>query len=50
MEVIIQEAKRKSDKPSAVATETLYELLHDGAPHDTVADRAGPAFARSRRT
>ena len=29
MEVIIQEAKRKSDSPAAVATETLYELLHD---------------------
>ena len=29
MEVIIQEAKRKSDNPSAVATETLYELLYD---------------------
>src|SRR6266516_2658182 len=29
MEVNIQEAKRKSDNPSAVATETLYELLHD---------------------
>src|SRR5438132_5944941 len=29
MEVIIQEAKRKSDNSSAVATETLYELLHD---------------------
>src|ERR1700730_2197440 len=29
MEAIIQEAKRKSDNPSAVATETLYELLHD---------------------
>jgi zinc protease len=29
MEVIIQEAKRKSDNPSAVATETLFELLHD---------------------
>ncbi len=29
LEVIIQEAKRKSDSPSAVATETLYELLHD---------------------
>src|SRR3954464_6972560 len=29
MEVIIQEAKRKSDNPSAVATETLYELLPD---------------------
>jgi len=29
MEVIIQEAKRKADNPSAVATETLYELLHD---------------------
>src|SRR5439155_11171948 len=29
MEVIIQEAKRKADNPSAVATETLYELLYD---------------------
>src|SRR3954465_15160668 len=29
MEVIIQEAKRKSDSPGAIATETLYELLHD---------------------
>ena len=29
LEVIIQEAKRKSDNPSAVATETTYELLHD---------------------
>src|SRR4051794_28247005 len=29
LEVIIQEAKRKSDTPGAVATETLYELLHD---------------------
>ena len=29
LEVIIQEAKRKSDSPSAVASETLYELLHD---------------------
>src|SRR5258706_1712927 len=29
MEVIIQEARRKSDNPSAVATETLYELSHD---------------------
>jgi zinc protease len=29
MEVIIQEAKRKSDSPGAVATETLYELLYD---------------------
>src|SRR5437868_5632300 len=29
MEVIIQEAKRKSDSPSALATETLYALLHD---------------------
>jgi len=29
MEVIIQEAKRKADSPSAVATETLYELLYD---------------------
>src|SRR5215216_2564107 len=27
--VIIQEAKRKADNPPAVATETLYELLHD---------------------
>src|SRR6185436_19419834 len=29
LEVIIQEAKRKADSPSAVATETLYEVLHD---------------------
>ncbi|MEO6528102.1 MAG: pitrilysin family protein [Gemmatimonadaceae bacterium] len=29
LEVIIQEANRKSDNPSAVATETLFELLHD---------------------
>ena len=29
LEVIIQEAKRKADNPSAVAIETLYELLHD---------------------
>jgi zinc protease len=29
LEVIIQEAKRKADNPSAVTTETLYELLHD---------------------
>src|SRR6202049_2191442 len=29
MEVIIQEAKRKSDNPPSVAPETLYELLHD---------------------
>src|SRR3954447_17464727 len=29
LEVIIQEAKRKADIPAAVATETLYELLHD---------------------
>jgi zinc protease len=29
LEVIIQEAKRKTDNPSALATETLYELLHD---------------------
>jgi zinc protease len=29
MEVIIQEAKRKADNPSAVAVETLYALLHD---------------------
>ena len=29
LEVIIQEAKRKADNPAAVATETLYELLHD---------------------
>jgi zinc protease len=29
LEVIIQEAKRKADNPSAVATETHYELLHD---------------------
>ena len=29
LEVIIQEAKRKADNPSAVATETLHELLFD---------------------
>ncbi|MFN2397577.1 MAG: M16 family metallopeptidase [Gemmatimonadaceae bacterium] len=29
LEVIIQEAKRKADSPSAVAVETLYEVLHD---------------------
>lgn len=29
LEVIIQEAKRKTDNPSAVAVETLYALLHD---------------------
>ena len=29
LEVIIQEAKRKEDNPSAVAVETLYELMHD---------------------
>jgi zinc protease len=29
LEVIIQEANRKLDNPSAVVTETLYELLHD---------------------
>src|SRR6267142_2294266 len=29
MEVIIQEAKRKSYSTAAAATETLYELLHD---------------------
>ena len=29
LEVIIQEAKRKTDTPAALATETLYELLHD---------------------
>ncbi len=29
LEVIIQEAKRKSDNPAAVAVETLHELLHD---------------------
>ncbi|HEX5437653.1 MAG TPA: pitrilysin family protein [Gemmatimonadaceae bacterium] len=29
LEVIIQEAKRKADNPSAVATETLYEVLHE---------------------
>jgi zinc protease len=29
LEVIIQEAKRKADNPAAVATETLYEVLHD---------------------
>jgi len=29
LEVIIEEAKRKTDSASAVATETLFELLHD---------------------
>ena len=29
LEVIIQEAMRKADNPGAVATETLFELLHD---------------------
>ncbi len=29
LEVIIQEAKRKRDTPTAVVIETLYELLHD---------------------
>ncbi|MBW8768770.1 MAG: insulinase family protein [Gemmatimonadetes bacterium] len=29
LEVIIQEAKRKEDNPGAVATETLFALLHD---------------------
>ncbi len=29
LEVIIQEAKRKSDNPGAVASETLFEILHD---------------------
>lgn len=29
LEVIIQEAARKADTPSAVTTETLYEVLHD---------------------
>ncbi len=29
LEVIIQEAKRKADNPAAVATETLYQLIHD---------------------
>jgi zinc protease len=29
LEVIIEEAKRKADSPTAVATETLFEMLHD---------------------
>jgi zinc protease len=29
LEVIIQEAKRKADNPTAVVTETLFEVLHD---------------------
>jgi zinc protease len=29
LEVIVQEAMRKADTPSAVTVETLYELLHD---------------------
>jgi zinc protease len=29
LEVIVEEAKRKADTPTAVATETLFEMLHD---------------------
>ncbi len=29
IEVIVEEAKRKADSPHALATETLFELLHD---------------------
>ncbi len=29
LEVIVEEAKRKADDPSAVTIETLYEVLHD---------------------
>lgn len=29
LEVIIEEARRKSDTPEAVTTETLFELMHD---------------------
>ena len=29
LEVIVEEAKRKADTPTAVATETLFALLHD---------------------
>ncbi len=29
LEVIIQEAKRKQDSPSAVSTESMYALIHD---------------------
>jgi zinc protease len=29
IEVIVEEAKRKADSPNAVASETLFELLHD---------------------
>ncbi|MBM4194852.1 MAG: insulinase family protein, partial [Gemmatimonadetes bacterium] len=29
LEVIIEEAKRKADSPTAVATESLFELMHD---------------------
>jgi len=29
IEVIVEEAKRKADSPHAVASETLFELLHD---------------------
>jgi zinc protease len=29
LEVIIQEAKRKADNPTALSTETLFEVLHD---------------------
>ena len=29
IEVIVEEAKRKADSPNALATETLFEILHD---------------------
>src|SRR6185503_17357682 len=29
LEVIIEEAKRKADNPTAVAIETFHELMHD---------------------
>jgi zinc protease len=51
LEVIIQEAKRKADNPGAVATETLYELLHDRHRIRPVAHRtrARPSPTHARR-
>src|SRR5688500_18482979 len=40
LEVIIQEAKRNSDNPTAVAIETIYELLFDR--HQMRSCRTGP--------
>ena len=51
LEVIIQEAKRKADNPGAVATETLYELLHDRhrIRRWRIGREPGPARAHARR-